>query len=479
MIGITNRETIRKTKSPKGHDLTGSIRHLLLIRLSLGLSLPFLGALFGCLPIVEVDLKQSNFYNKTRSAIIQGRLNTPVSSWPFLTGAAKVKIPTPPGLPMAGYGRRRSRGATGTHDPIYARALAIKQGEGLVVLVATDLLAITDEIKDAVLKKIKLSIPLTNETFLLAATHTHSGPGALASDFLEQFGSGRYDRLYFKKVTKEIALAVRLAYERLKPASVRFGIAQAPDLIINRMVKGGPIDPEIPFLLFAEEGGNTTASLVNFSAHATVLKSDNFLYSGDYPGFFEMSLETHGRVALFTAGAVADQTAQAPGGKDHFKQAELMGGELAKKVLDAEGTATIQTNPLLSVRTVPFILPPPQVKIRSNRRLPHFLSQPFFDRTSSLQMIRIGRVILIGIPGDLSVALGMKIKWNARQKGFEAIIIGLANDYIGYILPRELYFTSTYEASMSFHGPQMGEYLLEMITLLMEDLPDISAEGGR
>jgi hypothetical protein len=71
----------------------------------------------------------------------------------------------------------------------------------------------------------------------------------------------------------------------------------------------------------------------------------------------------------------------------------------------------------------------------------------------------------------------MKIKEDARKKGFEVIIIGFANDYIGYILPRQLYFGSSYEASMAFHGPQMGEYLLEMIALLMEDLPNFSSGG--
>lgn len=452
-----------------------STRHFLLI----GLTASLLGCLPGCLPIAEIDLKQSNFYKKTSSAIRQTRLKTPTFASPLFVGAARVQITTPPGIPMAGYGRRGSRGAVGTHDPLYARALAIRQGDRLVVLITTDLLAITDEIKDAVLKRIRRSIPLSDETLLLAATHTHSGPGALASDFLEQFGSGRYDRHYFKAVTKEMALAARLAYERLKPARIRFGIAQAPDLIINRMESGGPIDPEVPFLLFEGEGGEPMAYVVNFSAHATVLKSDNFHYSGDYPGFFEAALEERGAVALFTAGAVADQTAQAPSGSDRFEQAEKMGRKLAERVLDAARTAPLETSPLLTSRTVLFTLPPSQVKIRSDRRLPHFLSRPFFDLNSSLQMIRTGRIILIGIPGDLSTALGMRMKHDARKRGFEVIVIGFANDYIGYILPRHLYTGPSYEASMSFHGPQMGEYLLEMIALLMEDLPDTPAGGEK
>jgi len=446
-----------------------SMRDFLLIGLTV--------ALIGCLPITEINLKQAPFYQKTRSAIRQNRLKTPILASPLFAGAARVQISTPPGLPMAGYGRRGSRGAMGTHDTLYARALAIRQGNRLVILITTDLLAITDEMKDAVLKQIKRSLPLSQETLLLAATHTHSGPGALASDFLEQFGSGLYVHHYFRRVIKEIALSARLAHERLKPAQIRFGIAQAPGLIINRMASGGPVDPEVPFLLFENEDGSPLAYMVNFSAHATVLKSDNFHYSGDYPGFFEAALEAHGGVALFTAGAVADQTANAPGGSDRFLQAEKMGRRLAERVMDAAGTASIETKPLLNARGLRFTLPPPQVKIRSNKRLPPFISQPFLDRHSSLQMIRIGRVILIGIPGDLAVTFGMELKENARKKGYEVIIIGFANDYMGYILPRHLYFTSSYEASMSFHGPQMGEYLLAMIALLMEDLPDLSAGG--
>jgi hypothetical protein len=77
-----------------------------------------------------------------------------------------------------------------------------------------------------------------------------------------------------------------------------------------------------------------------------------------------------------------------------------------------------------------------------------------------------------------------KMKAQARARGLEAGIVGFANDYIGYLLPRELYHTSAYEARMSFHGPQMREYLLEVVARLIDRMQgpafseEIPSEGA-
>jgi hypothetical protein len=51
-------------------------------------------------------------------------------------GAAQVEITPEPGVELMGYGARRGV-ATGVHDPIQARALALRSGSGAGVLIAT------------------------------------------------------------------------------------------------------------------------------------------------------------------------------------------------------------------------------------------------------------------------------------------------------------------------------------------------------
>lgn len=424
--------------------------------------------LCGCFAIQEVQLDQTDFYRTTLSEI--DRIAPPrpeTASRPvLLAGAAKAALPLSSGLPMAGYGKR-IWSAKGTHDPLFVRALALKQGEERVIVISVDLLAITDEMREAVLQKIRAKVPLPPHGLLISATHTHSGPGALSSGFLEQFAAGPFDRSFFEKATDTMAKAALLANEALKPARISHGAAAAPELIRNRMNPSGPVDPEVSFIDILGEVGQPIATLVNFSAHATVLKPDNLQFSGDYPGFLEAALEEQGGIALFTAGSVADQTAHPPEGSDGYRQAEAMGRALARKVREARRTLPEEHVPL-SARILSVQLPPPQVKVGPDRRLARLIASPFFDAETILQTIRIGPILLIGIPADLSVVLGGKIKAHAREQGMEAIIVGFANDYIGYLLPHDLYRTDAYEARMSFHGPQMGEYLVELVDRMID-----------
>ena len=51
--------------------------------------------------------------------------------------------------------------------------------------------------------------------------------------------------------------------------------------------------------------------------------------------------------------------------------------------------------------------------------------------TIEIQIIAINRTILVGIPGEMFVELGLEIKKKSRFK--HTFIVGLANDYVGYI----------------------------------------------
>ena len=62
----------------------------------------------------------------------------------FRAGVAEVDITPPVGAPMAGYYTNRE--ATGTHDPLHAKALVIEQGSTKVAMVACDLVSVPREL---------------------------------------------------------------------------------------------------------------------------------------------------------------------------------------------------------------------------------------------------------------------------------------------------------------------------------------------
>jgi hypothetical protein len=438
----------------------------------------FLLPAVGCLPIDRAPVESTP---ALRAALAQADQVTPTEARPLLAGAARITM-TPPGSPpLAGYGNRLGRPSRGVHDDLYARALALRAGEQTIVLVALDLLAVTDDMVTAIQTRVQREISLAPDNLIVAATHTHSGFGAVAHRVWESFAAGEYDEAVFRFLADRAAHAAVSAVRNLAPAQLAWGEATAPERIINRMIPHGYSDPSIPFFAVQRPDGSAIAVVVNFSAHATVLRADNFYLSGDFPGATARSLEEHGGVALYTAGAVADQTATAPTAPDRFAAVEAMGRDLAQRVHAARSAlppTAWSDHAALAAWRLSLALPPPQIKVSPGRRVPQFVGDLFFDRRTTLAIAVIGEGVLIGVPCDLSAQIGAAWKTEARRVDRRAVIVGFANDYVGYVIPSEYYETSHYEARMSFNGPYMDRYFTEVVFRALARLGPFSSVGS-
>lgn len=417
------------------------------------------GCLAACLPIDRTPIEATASFT---AALAEADRVAIVQPGTLEAGAAKIDL-TPPGAwPLAGYGSRLGRPSTGVHDRLFARALALRAGDRAIVLVALDLLAVTNDVVEAVEARVRRAVPLASGGLILAATHTHSGFGGVARRVWESFAAGEYDERLFRFLADRAAAVAVEAVGRLAPAEIAWGEAAAPERIANRMIPGGYTDPALPFLAVRRPDGTIVAVLVNFSAHATVLKADNFLLSGDYPGAVSRALEASGGVALFTAGAVADQTAVPPQAADRFAAMEAMGRELGGRVEAARRAlppAAWSGRAVVDAWRLALPLPPTQIKVSPGRRLPFAIGNALFDRRTTVSVAVVGDGVLLGVPCDLSAAIGAEWKATAGRLGRRAVVVGFANDYVGYVIPSESYETSHYEARMSFNGPYMDRYL--------------------
>ena len=437
------------------------------------LTLYFSLSLMGCLSIDLTPLQAQVFYLKTKGSLdnIRPFVHPEGRGHPLMAGSARVDITPPVGTPLAGYGNRMGRGSIGIHDRLYTRAVAMSNGDQTVIILANDLLAITDDLFKAVYKKITREIPLKPNALMISASHTHSGPGALAKKFWESFATGPFDPNLFEDTTQRMARAALEAYQRMKPARLGGGIIPVPELIRNRMVEGGPVDPSLGFIVIETLDQTATVYLVNYSAHPTVLKDNNYLISGDFPGAIERRLEEDlGVIALYTAGAVADLTANPPPASDDFGKAEKMGMMLADKLLEATQSVEYREQVRIGAVQATIDLPPTQIKLGPSLRLASTLGNLFFDRETVIQAILIGDILLLGVPCDLSSEIGLEIKKHAQDYGLHALIIGFANDYIGYVIPGKHYYADAYETRMSFNGPYMDAYLKEVSFELIQSL---------
>jgi hypothetical protein len=76
--------------------------------------------------------------------------------------------------------------------------------------------------------------------------------------------------------------------------------------------------------------------------------------------------------------------------------------------------------------------------------------------------LRLGDLLIVGIPGEMAASLGMMIKSQVgRETGVKNPVIGgLADQWISYMLPAEEYRRGGYESSVSFYGETLGETIV-------------------
>src|SRR5262245_56934709 len=124
-------------------------------------------------------------------------MDLPMESRPerLTVGAARVEITPPLSIPYLGYAPRHAF-FTGVHDPLFARAVVVDDGERRVALVSADSIGFARGLlgpgRDFAAEFRERAAGLTGiapEAIMLAATHAHSTPETLGFRPLrEHFG---------------------------------------------------------------------------------------------------------------------------------------------------------------------------------------------------------------------------------------------------------------------------------------------------
>lgn len=394
----------------------------------------------------------------------------------LLAGVAKLDLTPPQRVPLAGYSRRRGRLSTGVHDQAFVRALVLREGTTRVALVSCDLLIIDEVLFHAVQEQLRHEPTWLPATIILAATHTHSGPGAYGRVFLEKLSMGHYDPEIATFLSSRIAQAVLAASAQLQPVTVRAGSMATDGLVVNRMTSDGPTDSELSVVALDDAQGVPRAVVAGFAAHPTTLGAWNRQLSADYPGVVTQMVEARypDAVCLFVAGAVGDQGPVKQG--DGFEATQHLGSALAAEAIALiEQSSRGRMGTLATAQRV-MPLPPPRVRLGS-WTLPTWLSRGLVDDDATLSLVSVGSALFIGVPCDLSAELGVALKRHARARGFQPLIVGFANDYIGYCMAASVYPTDHYEALMMFNGPSAGELIVEELKQMIDDLVAKSPSG--
>ena len=406
---------------------------------------------------------------------------------PLVAGVAKVNL-TPPlewKFALGGYGARMSKPAEGVHDWVWAKALVLKKANTHLALVTLDIVGLPPNIKPEVLEK--LADPAWSaESVLLLPSHSHASLNMSAinsRNVLNLPQIGIYDPQLKDWVVGRIVEAMRQASKELTPVAVGVGSTVVEGM--NRNRRGdGVTDPELTVLRVDRVDGSPLAVLVNWTAHPTFMDEHDMLVSGGWPGYLQRELEAwigRGVVAMYFNGAEGDQSPKGGVDASHHEQAEGYGRKIAiyaRKVYDGipvEQAAILKTNYRV------FNLPPKAAHPLfaqtggaeyglDDAKMKRLLDAMVPDSVG-VQAVRVGDLLIAGVPGEMIAALGLRIKNSLRQAGVpHPVIGGLANEWISYILSAEEYRQGGYEASVSFYGPTLGPTLVKAVLQVAEPL---------
>ncbi len=382
-------------------------------------------------------------------------------------------------LPLAGYGAREGRPATGVHDELWAKAIAFAVAGQTGVVVTADVLIIPREVTALAMQRLADTWGLRREQVYFSATHTHGGPGGWGDGPVGEAFAGPFQPGIREWLAQQLARAAESALEDLTPAELGATAFDAPEFIRNRLAFGdGAVDATFALVLVRQSDGDR-AVLGNYGAHATVAGADVMAFHGDYASAWQRSMEEREvGLALFAAGGVGSHAPRAPAGD--LAGAETMGLALAEATRRALHSLAVTNRIRFGMATLSLPLPPLQARLTESVRLRPWVARqllPVGDEVL-LQGIRWDEAIWLSTPCDFSGELALELK-ASRPAGAPSLHATSFNgDYVGYVVPARYFNLPGYETrTMSFFGPQLPEYFMAGLRRIADQLsaPDTAS----
>ncbi|MHB9028518.1 MAG: neutral/alkaline non-lysosomal ceramidase N-terminal domain-containing protein [Candidatus Latescibacterota bacterium] len=303
-------------------------------------------------------------------------------------GVCRVDITPPADCTLAGFPARDHR-AEGIHDPLYATALAMTRQGKTAVIVALDLIALSQKHIDYLWGTLAKTRGLQPAQILLNCSHTHAGPVTGISEFdmsMNDHCPYQGDPEYLGTLRENILRAITGALDSMEPAEAYCGLGETHIGISRRASNkdvyrgaasgdfgiyanypnpGREIDRTCPVLLLKNGKGAPLALVFGAPCHPTTMSFDNYLVSAEYPGVTRQELEKHldGAPALFLQGIGGDVKPRRIALETKFRSGSYedvtaVGKELAADVLRImeNGLEPLETALRYSLRRIPVPL---------------------------------------------------------------------------------------------------------------------------
>lgn len=376
-------------------------------------------------------------------------------------------------------GFSNSKAANGVHDDLWARTMVIDDGKTRVALVVLDAIGLMHDDMIDIRKLIPADAGVTYT--IVSSTHDHEAPDLMGLWGETPFKSG-VNPEYMAYVKNQAAKSVIEAVKNLRPAS----LAISEDLtgaipLVKDTRKPEVFDSGLRLIKAIDrENGNTLGSLIAWANHAETLWSRNLLLTSDFPHYVREGVEKGvfkgdslvkagiGGVAVYINGSigglmtthaslpVTDPLTGIEYAEPSYEKAEAQGKALSllalaamESPLEVIDTAGIS----LFVRTLTLPIDNRLFKLATALGVLNRGTTGWMKMRTELAVLKIGSVSMVTIPGeaypelinggleapegnDFGIGPAELPPVREMMPGKHKFVFGLANDEIGYIIPK-------------------------------------------
>lgn len=349
------------------------------------------------------------------------------------------------------------RPATGVlRDGLHVRAFAVSDGERSFAIADIETQGWFAATKDGPYGLIDMRKAVARRTggalaadrVVIQSDHSHSGPDALGI-------WGGVPVEYRRYIVQRTVDAIVEAYQTMRPGRLYYGTAPGRDLLSNQFdydPANQSVDSDVRVLQARDPAGRAFATLLNFSAHGTVLGSSNTKASGDWVQAANTQLEQRfGGEAVTVVGTLGRTQPARDGCADTTlkgdAESECKIDGYAAGVVDRAAVAVANAQPLTGEPTVDarsYLIQDPATNAvilgaeatdplgaSVNRAVtPPWLAGNVLGTITATA--RIGDVLLSSGPGEMYPQIPLKVAELVPARGY--MTAGLANDQIGYVI---------------------------------------------
>ncbi len=381
------------------------------------------------------------------------------------------------GVWIAGFDN--SRAANGIHDDVWARTMVVDDGKTRIAVVILDAIGFMNDNIIDIRKQIPAEAGVTYT--IICSTHTHESADLLGMWGESHFKSG-INKKYLEYVKSQVVKSVVSAVKSIRPARLEISqdLTGAEDLLIDTR-KPEVFDSGLRLIkAIDKENGKVLGSLVSWADHPETLWSDNLLISSDFPHYVREGVEKGvfnkdslmkpgiGGIAVYVNGAVGGLmtthprlTIKDPFTSEEYKEptyekTEAQGKKLALLALNAmdKPCETLDSASIsLVVRTIYLPIDNGFFELGTALGVLDRGTTGWMKMRSEVSAFNIGPLSFATIPGELYPEIlngGVEAPEGQDYKiapvevpairelmqGKYKFVFGLANDEIGYIVPK-------------------------------------------